>query len=125
MSNVGARVRSAAMGMALAVAMLLLGQLAESVRDEAARLFSGTYLRWALLIHLVLGAVLAYTAMMARRDWLIPTAAGAVLLVPLLGMLGLPAPGGLLSLYPPVGAFPLAVAVGVLAFGAATAGRAR
>lgn len=125
MKEATARLRSVALGLALAVAMLLLDQLATAVRDDAARLFSGAHVRWALVINLALGAVLAYAAMAARRDWLIPATAAVVLLVPLLWAFGLPAPGALTDLYPPVGAFPLAVAVGVLGFGAATSGRAR
>jgi hypothetical protein len=119
------RLKSVALGVLLAVALLLLEQLATSVRDESARLFSQADLRWAILIRLVTGALLGYGVLTARRDWLIPAAAAVVLAVPVLVALGIAFLRPVGDVLPPAGSFPLAVGVGVLAFGAVSAGRTR
>lgn len=125
MSRLGDRLKSVALGVLLAVALLLLEQLATSVRDDAVRLGSGAHIRWALLLRLAVGALLGYGVLIARRDWLIPASAAIVLALPLLLAFGVSFLAPLTDLFPPTGSFPLAVGVGVLAFGAASAGRVR
>ncbi len=125
MSRAGERLKAVALGVALAIGMLLLQRLSASLHDDASARFSSVPLRWALLVELGAGGVLAATALWARRDVLVPVAAALVLAVPLLPVVGVPVSGSVVRLLPDVGRFPLAVAIGVLGFAAATAGRGR
>lgn len=119
------RLKSVGLGLLLAVTVLLLAQLADSVRDEAARLASGTHIRWSVLVRLALGGLLGYGVLTGRRDWLIPGTAALVLAVPLLAGPGLRLLRPLAELLPASGALPSAVAVGVLVAGAIFGGRSR
>lgn len=113
------RARSAVIGVLLAVALLLLGQLTEAVRDQAAELFSNARIRWSLLLQLVAGGLLAWGVVQSKRDWVLPATAAFVLAIPLLPLFGIQLPGALNELRPTAAALPLTVAVGVLATGAA------
>lgn len=119
------RVRTAGLGLLLAIALLLLGQLTEAVRDQAAELFSDTRIRWSFLLQLVAGGLLAWGVLQSRRDWLLPATAAFVLAIPLLTLLGVPLPAFLSGLRPSAAALPLTVAVGVLATGAMMGSRSR
>lgn len=114
-------VRSVLVGVALAVVVLLLGDLADALRGSG----GATSIEWALAAQVALGAVAFYGASLGRDDWVAPTVAAALLAWPVVA--------GLVAWWPALPDWvPLlsdrptsAVVVGVLATGAVAGRRLR
>lgn len=113
-----ATLRSVLVGVAVAVAILLLGDLADALRGATGAANS----QWALAVHLAIGGVAFYGASWGRDDGVVPTVAAVLLAWPVLA--------GLVAWWPALPDWvPLlssrsisAVVVGVLVVGA-VAGR--
>lgn len=97
MSGAGARLRSAALGLGLGVAPLLLLDLAVQLSQVA----DATTAWWAIAVYALVGAIAAMAVISSRRDPIIPAVAAAVLLLavapalpsPLSGLPALPVVG--------------------------------